>query len=302
MLFTRTITSIIFLAVLFFVLTTENNLYFAIFLTFISCIGLYEWLKMLFSSKNRKSNALSLTIFCLALFVFLYCLMFQDNQIIHALTHPKIFNTYPWSTGVFALLMTLQFFISFTWLFLVPIHLYQPKLEISNNGLFHQVFAVLACTGAWISALTIYEFRGSWYLLSILMSVFCTDIFAYFGGKLFGGKKLNSVISPAKTNSGFICGLLASVVWMAVSYYIEGTFSYSLSKELSVFALAVIGALFAVLSVIGDLYESLLKRRANLKDSGSLLPGHGGLLDRLDSIIPVMSFSMTLVFIFHLVI
>ncbi|ADU92319.1 phosphatidate cytidylyltransferase [Taylorella equigenitalis] len=302
MLFTRTITSAILLAIIYFVFTTGNQFFFAFFISLVSCIGLYEWLKMLYYSKKRKTKALIITLITATVFALLYCLIFKDNQIISALSHPKIFNLYPWGTGIFALLMTMQFFISFTWLFLVPIHLYQPKLDISNNGLFHQIFAIVAVLGGWISALTIYEFKGAWYFLSILITVFCADVFAFFGGKLIGGRKLNATISPAKTLSGFICGLVASVIWLVASYFIKGTFSNSLSSELNILVIAFIGVLLATLSVIGDLYESLLKRRAQIKDSGSLLPGHGGLLDRLDSIFPVLSFSMTIVFIFHLVI
>lgn len=112
-----------------------------------------------------------------------------------------------------------------------------------------------------------------------LAIVWATDIGAYFAGRAIGGPKLAPAISPAKTWAGLLGGvLLALVVGAAL------TSRFGLPS-----ACLWLGAPLAILSQIGDLFESWLKRRAGVKDSGNILPGHGGVLDRLDGVVPVAS-------------
>ncbi|HEY3486732.1 MAG TPA: phosphatidate cytidylyltransferase, partial [Gammaproteobacteria bacterium] len=101
------------------------------------------------------------------------------------------------------------------------------------------------------------------------------DIGAYIGGKLYGRVKLADAISPGKTLEGLVGGLVAAALTVgAASFYFDAV---------PVSILIAIGMVTAVLSVIGDLFESLMKRMAQVKDSGAILPGHGGVLDRIDS-------------------
>jgi phosphatidate cytidylyltransferase len=105
-----------------------------------------------------------------------------------------------------------------------------------------------------------------------------TDSFAYFAGRSIGGPKLAPRISPSKTWSGLAGGVIGAAVlgWLAASWFELGSpFLY-------------IGGLMGVIAQAGDLYESWMKRRAGVKDSGSILPGHGGALDRLDGFLPVI--------------
>ena len=107
--------------------------------------------------------------------------------------------------------------------------------------------------------------------------VWATDIGAYFAGRAIGGAKLAPGISPNKTWAGLIGGLLSATL-----------FAFLLHVELRLpFRLVLATPLLAVLAQAGDLFESWLKRRAGVKDSGSILPGHGGLLDRMDGLVPV---------------
>lgn len=123
-----------------------------------------------------------------------------------------------------------------------------------------------------------------WLLLIVMALVWVADIAAYFAGKSFGRVKLAPTISPGKTREGaygafigvFVCGLILSLMT-------DGG-----ADGISSFGLVVLLPIFTALSIEGDLFESLLKRQAGLKDSGTLLPGHGGVLDRIDSLTSTM--------------
>ncbi|MDB5716757.1 MAG: phosphatidate cytidylyltransferase [Sphingomonas bacterium] len=119
--------------------------------------------------------------------------------------------------------------------------------------------------------------QGLGIALWTLAIVWATDIGAYFAGRSIGGPKLSPLISPNKTWSGLIGGMIAA---LAVGYAI--TLILALPRPL-----LFLGPAMAVLAQLGDLFESWLKRRAGVKDSGRLLPGHGGVLDRLDGLVPV---------------
>ncbi len=114
----------------------------------------------------------------------------------------------------------------------------------------------------------------------IVACTWATDIGAYFVGASAGGAKLAPRISPSKTWSGLIGGM----AWAAVTSAVLG-FAFGLG---STFSLAVIGACLAVVGQVGDLAESAAKRGAGVKDSGNLIPGHGGLLDRVDGLVAIL--------------
>ncbi|CAN5335053.1 phosphatidate cytidylyltransferase [soil metagenome] len=120
---------------------------------------------------------------------------------------------------------------------------------------------------------------GFWWTALLLVSTWAADIFAFLGGSVLKGPKLWPRISPNKTWSGFICGLLASSL-AAVALW----FWLWKGLELSAPAAAAVGLAAGVATMGGDLLESMLKRRFGVKDSGDLIPGHGGLLDRVDGL------------------
>ena len=117
-------------------------------------------------------------------------------------------------------------------------------------------------------------------LIWILACIWATDIGAYFVGRAAGGARLAPRISPGKTWSGLIGGM----AWAAMASAAAG-YAFGLGETVS---LALIGAGLAVVGQVGDLLESAAKRRAGVKDSGRLIPGHGGLLDRVDGLIAVL--------------
>ena len=131
----------------------------------------------------------------------------------------------------------------------------------------------------WIRERAEFEGIGSGFdlLIWVFLVVWATDIGAYFAGRAIGGPKLAPSISPNKTIAGLIGGVLAAVI-------LAGIWVYAVKLPAALLSLA---APLAVAAQLGDLFESGLKRRAGVKDSGTWLPGHGGLLDRLDGLVPV---------------
>jgi phosphatidate cytidylyltransferase len=134
--------------------------------------------------------------------------------------------------------------------------------------------AVLVPT--WLALCEIrQQSNGSALTLFLMVLIFSTDIGAYFAGRAFGRVKLAPKVSPGKTWEGVIGGLLAAVAVALVGAY---WFRFELTAFLG------LSAAVAAISIVGDLTESMFKRHAGLKDSSKLLPGHGGMLDRIDSI------------------
>ncbi len=162
------------------------------------------------------------------------------------------------------------------------------------------LLGVVALAAAWL-ALAQAQALGLNFMLSVLALVWAADICAYFGGRRFGSRKLAPGISPGKSWEGVWSGmagvLLLAVVWVALdrAYGFDGPSLYtrllrSLGWPGTVPALLVLAAM----SVVGDLMESLVKRAAGAKDSSRLLPGHGGVLDRLDALLPVLPLALAL--------
>jgi phosphatidate cytidylyltransferase len=130
--------------------------------------------------------------------------------------------------------------------------------------------------------LTLNDFQyGSTYVWLIFVISFATDTFAYFSGYLFGKHKLIPKISPKKTIEGSIGGILGSTIFCILFAYIF---------KLQMLPLVVIGSVGSVVAQFGDLFASSIKRYVGIKDYGKLIPGHGGILDRFDSVILVAPF------------
>jgi phosphatidate cytidylyltransferase len=127
-------------------------------------------------------------------------------------------------------------------------------------------------------------------LLAFMMLVWIADIAAYFTGRAFGRHKLAPHVSPGKTWEGFAGALVATGVYGLVWYLVAPQHSPAIVRDLPGTALwmVLLALALAALSVIGDLLESAMKRQAGLKDSGTILPGHGGVMDRIDALTPVL--------------
>lgn len=127
----------------------------------------------------------------------------------------------------------------------------------------------------FVALFVLYAEHGALYLVWLILVVAIADIFAYYGGKQFGKTKLSSV-SPNKTIEGALIGLVVGIsVGSVTGIGIFGGFYNAI----------ITSAIVVIISVVGDLFESALKRQAEVKDSGYILPGHGGILDRVDAIL-----------------
>ena len=156
----------------------------------------------------------------------------------------------------------------------------------------------------WLAWLAMAQARtiGVNFLLSVLCVVWVADISAYFCGRAFGRNKLAPSISPGKSWEG-VYGGMSGVVLLAVGWIaLEGQFNLGSASVFRLLqqahgwgGLLLAALLLAALSVVGDLFESLVKRAAGVKDSSALLPGHGGVLDRVDALLPVLPAAMALI-------
>lgn len=155
------------------------------------------------------------------------------------------------------------------------------KRDDSANRALKLGVGALLVIPTWCAFALLHADAAAWALYG-LMLVWAADTFAYFSGRRFGGAKLAPSISPGKTWAGFWGGLFGVVVLALAMSPVLGV---GLAQLPVFIAISLIAGLA---SVLGDLFESLIKRQAGAKDSGALLPGHGGVLDRIDSILAAL--------------
>ncbi|WP_416757753.1 phosphatidate cytidylyltransferase [Roseateles sp. So40a] len=162
------------------------------------------------------------------------------------------------------------------------------------------VLGMVLLWAAWL-ALVVARQRGINFLLSAMCLVWMADIAAYFSGKAFGRRKLAPAISPGKSWEGAIGGLIGVIVlgfvWVHVidvRVPVDSASMYSVLVHRTGWVSLLALAFLSAMSVVGDLFESLVKRAAGAKDSSQLLPGHGGVLDRVDALLPVLPLALAL--------
>jgi phosphatidate cytidylyltransferase len=264
MLITRIITALVLLAVVIPALFIAPLwVWQLVVLVFMALAGL-EWGRMLGSSKGGWLLAFALLV---------AGLLFTVN--------PDVFSG---SLNLIAAVLVIL--AGLFWLFVTPFAL-RPSFSAKTGGLF-LAFVLLLAT--WLAVTQLRE-QGAVYVLSCLLIVWIADTFAYFSGRVFGNKKLAPSISPGKTWAGVYGG----VAGVALYFFLFSKFGFSgesFPKTVSSFA-GVFGAIFVAIvmtaySVMGDLFESKLKREVGVKDSGNTLPGHGGVLDRIDAVIAIL--------------
>ena len=156
----------------------------------------------------------------------------------------------------------------------------------------------------WLAWLAVAQARqlSINFMLSVLCLVWMADVAAYFGGKAWGRRKLALSISPGKSWEGVWSGmagvlvLAAFWIWLDTRFNVDGPSLYTrLHAALGIIGMVPVLLALCGLSVVGDLIESLVKRAAGAKDSSQLLPGHGGVLDRVDALLPVLPAALAMI-------
>jgi phosphatidate cytidylyltransferase len=158
---------------------------------------------------------------------------------------------------------------------------YPASAALWRTVAMRSVMGLLILAPAWMSAVFLLSFpRGGALMVVMVVVVAAADIGAYFSGKAFGKHKLAVLVSPAKTWEGFWGGMLVSVLLAVLLWYLLP----DQAAHIGLASVVAVTLTTALASVVGDLTVSMVKRESGVKDSGSLLPGHGGVLDRLDSL------------------
>ncbi|HET8710079.1 MAG TPA: phosphatidate cytidylyltransferase [Spongiibacteraceae bacterium] len=227
----------------------------------LTLLGCWEW-----SDLAALTKPLVRLLYCL----LSACAMFGLLGVTHILDEYPDLARLRWILGAAALWWCLA------WLCIKTF----PQSTVWWGGIWVRLLmGWLALLPAWLACVYLrLQSNGEWKVLFLLTLVAAADIGAYFSGTQFGKHKLAPAVSPGKSWEGFWGGLVTSVVFALSLWRVLW------EPQLPLLVLAIIAALTMLASVLGDLLESMLKRYRGVKDSGSILPGHGGVLDRFDSI------------------
>lgn len=267
MLKTRIITALLLVTAFLPMLFMFSNMAWAIMMLGVSVLAIYEWGNLIDLSQlaTRAYTVIFATLGGIILF-------FMSENGFHWLFYQSLF----------VFVITLAF-----WVLVVPVLL--TKFIVIQNKFLLLLLGFLLIAPLWL-ALVSAKGADPLLLLALLSTIWIADIAAYFSGKRFGKRKLAPSISPGKTWEG-VFGALIAVSMFGCALYFSGA-----ANSLAIFPLLW---MVALLGVVGDLFESLIKRQMNKKDSGNLLPGHGGILDRIDGVVPSLPIAILMIYLFN---
>lgn len=263
---TRVVTALVLLAILLAVLFSQSFIVFAIAATMFYAAAAWESAR-LFRVKHPIPVA--------ALWTVVFILIVSQDRFLAA-TLLSALCVAVWAVRLFPSLA-----------------LDLPPLATLGNSLLNAIYGI-AVLGCFIAIAALYK-HGPLYLISVMALVWIADIGAYFSGKALGKHKLAPSISPGKSWEGAIGGWIAVLAIAAISTEIPAladTFATHVQIKWNWTGFVLVMSLVVAASIAGDLFESQLKRRAGFKDSSNLLPGHGGVLDRIDALIPVLPLAV----------
>lgn len=267
MLKTRVMTAVVMLGVLLGALFGLSALAFAAFALVVASVAAWEFARLVGrDAASQKRFAAMIALACIAVGWFV-----------------------PGTTGVGApaageatLLLGIFGVATLFWVLVCPLWLRQRWSLGRKNPTVGGVLALVVLVPTWLAMLALRQ-QGVWTLLGAMAVAWVADIAAYFVGRAFGKRKLAPEISPGKTVAGAYGAIVGVAVYCAIIAQVSGR-----SLGADVFAVAFLAVLLTAVSIWGDLLESLLKRQVGVKDSSQLLPGHGGVMDRIDSLTAVL--------------
>ena len=258
---TRIITAIVIVALIIPIVIFSSTVVFPIALAIVNLIGVYE---MLGCTKMRKKHFLSVPLYMFAV-VVPFLLRYLRSEMFEIL--PKM-------------VILLLLFV----LYLLSVVVFS-RTEMHIGEVFASAMLSIYVIGACSCIMYIRDFEyGEFLWLFIFIGAWVTDVFAYFTGMLLGKHKLIPAVSPKKTVEGSIGG----IVFCVAAFVIYGLIlNHFFDPNVKIIPIAVTGLVASIVSQIGDLSMSVIKRNYGIKDFGTIFPGHGGILDRFDSIMAV---------------
>jgi len=263
----RIITGLGLVFVIFLALFYLNYYLFFIFSGLVFLIAAWEWFS--FSQKNNfLIKIILLILLTSSMLIFGFCL-----------GNPIFLGGLYLGVGV--------------WLLNILLILWPQELALKNN-FYLNISSFLILIPAWMGLVFLFKPFHPWALIYLILITALADTGAYFSGKFLGKHKLAPQISPKKTWEGALGGLLISGFLSSIFFEYFGNKASASFIQIFLISLGLV-----LLSIFGDLFESLLKRQHGIKDSGVILPGHGGVLDRIDSLIAVLPFFALLEFYGH---
>ena len=273
---TRIITAIICALIFIPFLVFSGTIAFPIILAVASALSVYEMLKFI-----GENNPVIRLVSCAIAAALPICARIYGNE-------QAFFN------------FTHKVFVLFLFMLFVVAVFSKGKKDVMNMAFVYVVVSFITNGYASIVLLRDYQF-GEYIYMLVFICPWMTDIFAYFTGYFFGKHKLIPDVSPKKTIEGAIGGIVFSTLILVGYGYVMSTFVEELNANYLAFI--CVGIVLSIVSQCGDLIFSLIKRKYGVKDYGNLLPGHGGMLDRCDSVIasaPIVLFMFDLSGIFRL--
>lgn len=264
----RIITGVLLVSSVIPALFMLPNTLWAILMLLVALIGLQEWTYMgAFSGFSRKLYLGVMAILGLSTIVLM-----------NAQSVKEVFSyTYTYAQPL--LLLSALF-----WVLVIPFWL-AKQVVVVHRPVMMALLGFLLLAPLWLS-ISMLQASSPLMLLILLVPIWLADSAAYFTGKRFGKHKLAPSISPGKTWEGVAGAMLAVTVYAAMLL---------MAGLVSSWAVFVVMWAIAILGIIGDLFESMIKRQANIKDSGNILPGHGGVLDRIDGLISSLPVAVLIV-------
>ncbi|MDO6426734.1 MULTISPECIES: phosphatidate cytidylyltransferase [Thalassotalea] len=246
--------------------------HFAYFIMVVMAIGAWEWGPLMGFKNNRRRLAFVVAT------VTLISLLWYQIPLFALWQDPMVLNQH---VSYLLWLAVVWWLLSATLTFLYP----RCSKFWSSHRSVRGLFGWLTLVPTWLAFMVLrtnhYQddpYHGAQLIMFLFLMVWAADIGAYFVGKSIGKHKLMPNVSPGKTMEGFIGGVIFACILIAIA-------GYFLDWQSKQYLTAIgVTALITTISVLGDLNESMFKRQAGIKDSGSILPGHGGVLDRIDSL------------------
>ena len=274
----RLITALVLLGILALAVSATSPWPFLLFIALACACASFEWLRLALGVRSLWSGVCALVLFGLT--VWQTSVWLGDEL--------KLELKLSW--GLKSVLVAAVL----AWVLLLLPSLLQAQVTKPVGRLRNSLAAVVVLYATWAALAYWYLQRGAVFVVSLLIVIWVADIAAYFAGRTFGRRKLVPSISPGKTLEGALAGVVGVVVWLVVSAHWPQTFATELLAQWSWAGLILAAVVLALFSIAGDLYESLLKRRAGVKDSSQLLPGHGGVYDRIDAVVAVVPLAFLL--------